>query len=101
MTLSLLTDQFKMVNGDGLLLNEPFTTVSMRKNAGTVSFALQNGPSGRGYIMQQSAELNHWTNCSLANFVAASNNTAPLFFTCTSSGDKSFYRAMATNAIPP
>ena len=100
LSLDLLDSSFKMVDGNGFLLNEPLAKLFIKRSGNATSVGLYGGPSGRGYFIQQSTDLKTWSNCSAAQFVSATNESLPLQYLIGTTNNKAFYRSITTNAVP-
>ena len=101
MTLSLLTDKFRMIDGNGLLLTEPPTTLSMQKDGDTINITQSGGPSGRGYIIQKSTDMKNWSSDGLTKYVSPAARDFPLTFSypVTTNGN-CFFRSVTRNTVP-
>ena len=101
MTLSLLTDKFRMIDGNGLLLTEPPTTLSMQRTGDTINITQSGGPSGRGYIIQKSTDMKNWSSDGLTKYVSPAARDFPLTFSypVTTNGN-CFFRSVTRNTVP-
>lgn len=102
MTLSLLVNsKFMMIDGNGMLLAEPLTSLSMEKSGSNFNLTLRGGPSGRGYLIERSTDMKKWINDGLIKHMSPVDGDFPLTFSfpVTTNGN-CFFRSAPRATIP-
>jgi hypothetical protein len=94
---------FQIFNGDGNLIPETPMVLAMNQNGTNATVTVDGGDSGRGFVLQSSAALTAWTNCSPITFISPTNDlphALPSRFVYPSTNRSLFFRTAATN-LPP
>ena len=95
---------FQIFNGDGNSVPEtPMTLAIDKKNSINATVTVNGGDSGRGFVLQSSAALSAWTNCSPVTFISPTNDlpgAPPSQFVYPATNRSLFFRTATTN-LPP
>jgi hypothetical protein len=94
---------FQIFNGDGNQIPETPMVLAMNQNGRNATVTVNGGDSGRGFVLQSSANLTAWTNCSPVTFISPTNDlphALPSRFVYPSTNRSLFFRTAATN-LPP
>jgi len=94
---------FQICNGDGNAISETPMVLAMNQNGTNATVTVNGGDSGWGFVLQSSADLKAWTNCSPVTFISPTNdlpNAVPSQFIYPSTNRSLFFRTATTN-LPP
>ena len=104
MKITLLdSNTFQIFNGDGNPVPETPMVPALNQSGTNATVTVNGGDSGRGFVLQSSADLTAWTNCSPVIFISPTNdlpNAVPSQFVYPSTNRSLFFRTATTN-LPP
>jgi hypothetical protein len=96
------TNVFQIFNGDGNSVPETPMNLTMSKDSSYAYVTVNGGDSGRGYMLEWSSDLKHWTNGPV-NFFSPLPEVevpAPKFYWPSSLTNNMFFRTATTNTVP-
>lgn len=93
-------NMFQIFNGDGNHIPETPMVLGMTRNGTNAIVAVNGGDSGRGYMLQWSSDLKHWTNSVPYFFSPVPEASAPQFTWPLAQASKMFFRTATTNTVP-
>ncbi len=94
---------FQIFNGDGNIVPETPLVPALNQDGTNATVTVNGGDSGRGFVLQSSADLAAWTNCSPVTFISPTNawpGAVPNQFIYSSTNRSLFFRTATTN-LPP
>jgi len=94
---------FQIFNGDGNIVPETPMVLALNQSGTNATVTVNGGDSGRGFVLQSSAALTAWTNCSPVTFISPTNdspNALPAKFVYPSTNRSLFFRTATTNSPP-
>ena len=94
---------FQIFNGDGNIVPETPMVLALNQRGTNATVTVNGGDSGRGFVLQSSAALTAWTNCSPVTFISPTNdlpNAQPSQFVYPATNGSLFFRTAKTN-LPP
>jgi hypothetical protein len=100
---SVTSNLFQIFNGDGNPVSETPMVLALNQHGTNATVTVNGGDSGRGFVLQSSAALSAWTNCSPVTFISPTNdlpNAQPSQFVYPSTNRSLFFRTATTN-LPP
>ncbi|MDE2188203.1 MAG: hypothetical protein KGJ35_00535 [Patescibacteria group bacterium] len=98
--VSGVTNAFQIYNGDGNPVAPTPMNLVMGKSGTNAVVTVNGGDSGRGYVLQWSSDLQHWTNSTPYFFSPVPYSASPQFYMPLTTAPQMFFRTMATN-MPP
>ena len=103
MKITTFNGTFQIFNGDGNQIPETPMVLALNQHGTNATVTVNGGDSGRGFVLQSSAALTAWTNCSPVTFISPTNdlpNALPSQFVYPSTNRSLFFRTATTN-LPP
>jgi len=97
------SNTFQIFDGDGNPVPETPMVLALNQNGTNATVTVNGGDSGRGFVLQSSADLSAWTNCSPVTFISPTNDlpgALPSQFVYPVTNRSLFFRTATTN-LPP
>jgi hypothetical protein len=94
---------FQIFDGDGNPVPETPMVPALNQSGTNATVTVNGGDSGRGFVLQSSADLSAWTNCSPVTFISPTNDlpgALPSRFVYPVTNRALFFRTATTN-LPP
>jgi hypothetical protein len=101
--LTVFDGAFQIFNGDGNQIPETPMVLALNQHGTNATVTVNGGDSGRGFVLQSSAALTAWTNCSPVTFISPTNDllgAQPSQFVYPVTNRSLFFRTAMTN-LPP
>jgi hypothetical protein len=97
------SNTFQIFDGDGNPVPETPMVLALNQSGTNATVTVNGGDSGRGFVLQSSAALSAWTNCSPVTFISPTNDLPGAVssqFVYPSTNRSLFFRTATTN-LPP